>query len=353
MHKGDIINGYEILQDFKVAGGMSKVSFCKKGDKVFFIKEFLSPKYPLSDSAGSEKIKAKKRLACEAFERHHRELNRRIATKVSIGGNGNLVCDVDFFRNGSSYYKVTQKVDMESMSCKEISELSLDKILLISKSVAHSIKILHSLDIVHGDLKPDNILIKELGRDKYVGKLIDFDDSYFSMSPPPVDTIVGTPEYYSPEQAEYIMEDEDAADGKSLTLKSDIFTLGIIYTEYFTGHKPVLQEPHKVTWSCAKNKGDISFSKSIPDEIEELLRKMLAFYPDDRPDINEVFETLKKIEPSVVCKGGTTMPDKSFAVSTKAGLRGKGIPEREEPKKDVPVSSILRGKGTIIAQKEK
>ena len=32
MHKGDIIKGYEILQDFKVAGGMSKVSFCRKAD---------------------------------------------------------------------------------------------------------------------------------------------------------------------------------------------------------------------------------------------------------------------------------------------------------------------------------
>ena len=354
MHKGDIIKGYEILQDFKVAGGMSKVSFCRKTDRIFFIKEFLSPKYPLPDSPGSEKIKAKKRLACEAFEKHHRELNRRIATKVSVGGNGNLVCDVDFFRNGTSYYKVTQKVDMESMSCEQIADLSLGKILLISKSVVHSIRILHSLDIVHGDLKPDNILIKELGTDKYVGKLIDFDDSYFSMAPPPVDTIVGTPEYYSPEQAEYIMSDDDTVDGKTLTLKSDIFTLGIILTEYFTGHKPVLSEPYKATWLCIKNKEDVSFYKSIPSEIEALLRKMLSFNPNDRPDINEVFDVLKKFEPSAECRK-SVMHDTPSVSSAKVGLRGKGISFRGvyETKSKVAVSSGLRGKGIAIVKKEK
>lgn len=351
MHKGDIINGYEILQDFRVAGGMSKVSFCRKDGNVFFIKEFLSPKYPLPDSSGSEKIKAKKREACEAFEKHHMELNRRIATKVSIGGNGNLVCDVDFFRYGTSYYKITQKVDPESMSCEQIAALPLTKILLISKSVAHSLRILHSLNIVHGDLKPDNILIKEVGLNKYVGKLIDFDDSYFSMSPPPVDTIVGTPEYYSPEQAEYIMNEGDEGDGKVLTLKSDIFTLGIIYAEYFTGHKPILPAAYKTTWLCVKNKNDVSFIKTLPAEIEQLLRKMLSFRPDDRPDIDTVFKVLKEIDPGEDSRGSSV----SDKIVTPVGLRGKGVSARyvSEAKTEVSVSSGLRGKGTAIANKEK
>lgn len=352
MHKGDIINGYEILQDFRVAGGMSKVSFCRKDGNVFFIKEFLSPKYPLPDSSGSEKIKAKKREACEAFEKHHMELNRRIATKVSIGGNGNLVCDVDFFRYGTSYYKITQKVDPESMSCEQIAALPLSKILLISKSVTHSIRILHSLNIVHGDLKPDNILIKELGLNKYVGKLIDFDDSYFSMSPPPVETIVGTPEYYSPEQAEYIMNESDSADGKTLTLKSDIFTLGIIFTEYFTGHKPILPETYKTTWLCVKNKNDVSFYKTIPTEIESLLRKMMSFRPDDRPDIDMVFNVLKGIDRRDVSRESSA----SDKIVTPIGLRGKGVDIRgvSDAKSEASsVSSGLRGKGTALAKKEK
>lgn len=57
MLKGENIKGYRILEDFKVAGGMSKISFAEKDGKTYFIKEFLAPKYPTPDSPGSERIK--------------------------------------------------------------------------------------------------------------------------------------------------------------------------------------------------------------------------------------------------------------------------------------------------------
>lgn len=291
MLKGEIINGYRILKDFVVAGGMSKVTFAEKGGNTYFIKEFLSPKYPLSDSPGSEKIKNQKRKACEIFEKHHRELNKKIGTKVSLGGN--LVFAVDFFRCGTCYYKVTEKIDTTSLSCEEISRLSFDKILLIAKSVCHSIRILHDLNIVHGDLKPDNILIKKTSLG-YSGKLIDFDDSYFSSNPP-VDheCLVGTPEYYSPEQAAYIMDEEDEIPGNTLTLKSDIFTFGIILCEYFTGKKPVLLGDYGSTWSCIDQGGDFTYSKPIRKGIANLIEWMLHKNPEERPSINEVFQILR------------------------------------------------------------
>lgn len=43
MLKGENIKGYRILEDFKVAGGMSKISFAEKDGKTYFIKEFLAP----------------------------------------------------------------------------------------------------------------------------------------------------------------------------------------------------------------------------------------------------------------------------------------------------------------------
>lgn len=292
MLKGEIINGYKILKDFVVAGGMSKVTFAEKGGKEYFIKEFLSPKYPLPDGPGSEKVKAQRRKACETFEKHHRELNKKIGTKVSLGGN--LVFAIDFFRSGTCYYKVTEKIDTASLSCEEISRLPLDKILLIVKSVCHSIRILHDLNIVHGDLKPDNILIKKTSLG-FSGKLIDFDDSYFSGNPPTDrENLVGTPEYYSPEQAAYIMDEDEEIDGNTLTLKSDIFTLGIILCEYLTGKKPVLPSDCGSTWVCVEKGKLYSYAKSVPPEIKNLIDWMLRKNPNERPTINEVFELLKK-----------------------------------------------------------
>lgn len=290
MKKGNIINGYEIVEDFKVAGGMSKISFARKDDKIYFIKEFLAPKYPTSDSPGSEKVKIQKRKECENFEKHHQELNRKIASKCSLGGN--LVFAVDFFRVGACYYKITERIDVSSLSCKEISKLPLEKILLIAKTVTHSLKILHDLNIVHGDLKPDNILIKETSIG-YSGKLIDFDDSYFSEEPPKDrESVVGTPEYYSPELAMYIMDEDDEIEGSTLTCKSDIFTLGIIFCEYFTGEKPHIASIYGNIWKCVSQGGKLSFNL-MPPNVLQLIEDMLQNDIEKRPTISQVFERLK------------------------------------------------------------
>lgn len=352
MKKGDLIQGYRILEDFKVAGGMSKISFAERGGIEYFIKEFLYPKYPTADSPGSEKVKAQKRKACETFENHHRKLNQLIATKVSLGGN--LVYAVSFFRDGASYYKVNEKIDTSSLEPKVIATLPKDKIITIARSVCHSVGILHDLNIVHGDLKPDNILIKETS-----GKLIDFDDSYFSEEPPSdKDCIVGTPEYYSPELAAYIMDEDDEIEGNTLTLASDVFTLGIIFAEYFTGEKPITGTTLP-TWKAIEKGNPFSFAKTIDPQIEDLLKSMLSLNPNDRPSVKKIQLKLKDIKEgktpiSTPTSGGTKAP--------RVGIRGRGLRRgtstpsptptpKTTPKTEKPVKVKLRGSGLKIAKK--
>ena len=299
MKKGEIINGYQISEDFKVAGGRSKITFAEKGGKEYFIKEFLSPKYPTPDSPGSEKVKERKRQDCVEFERHHRTLNEAISSKCAFGGN--LVFAVDFFRQGACYYKVTEKIDVSSISIEEISRLDFDKILIIAKSVAHSVQTLHSLKIVHGDLKPDNILIKGV-RAGYSGKLIDFDDSYFERKPPKNrEELVGTPEYYSPEQLAYIVDEDGEVSGDTLTCKSDIFTLGIIFHEYFAGVRPSFDTKYNSVCSAVSNGGLLNLSsKILSSDIKKLIASMLVLDAEKRPSIDEVFKALRSAKLDVV-----------------------------------------------------
>lgn len=328
MNKGEVINGYTILQDFVVAGGRSKVSFAEKGGKEYFIKEFLAPKYPIPESPGSEKIKAQKRKACEDFEKHQVELNKKIASKVSTGGN--LVFAVDFFRYGTCYYKITEKVDTLSLSPKEISKFDWESTLLIAKCICPSLRVLHGLDIVHGDLKPDNILIKKTSSG-FSAKLIDFDDSYFSKNPPKKEDIVGTPEYYSPELGAYITDEDDIIAPSTLTTKSDIFTLGIILCEYFTGSKPIV-DTGKTVWNSVANGRIPRFAKKLPDNIEKLINSMLLLEAEKRPTIEEVFDALKgksfhisEPEPDGLLRGTGLSPIKGAEPEHKTVLRGKGL----------------------------
>ena len=234
MKAGDVINGYTILQDFTVVGaGLSKWTFAERGGREFFIKEFLSPTYPDDAAPGSEKTKARKRARCAAFEAHHLSIQHALAPLSAYGGN--LIVTLDFFRWGAKYYKVTEKVDAAIPADGGIAKLDFRLQLVLLKSVAHSLKILHDLRIVHGDLKPSNILVKrtELG---YTSKLIDFDSSYIAENPPPSEEIVGTINYYSPELLGYIQE-AGVTPGQ-LGVASDIFALGLIYTEFLTAAPP-------------------------------------------------------------------------------------------------------------------
>src|SRR5215210_7414957 len=146
MKAGDVINGYTILEDFKVVGaGLSKWTFAERGGRQYFIKEFLSPTYPAADAPGSERIKAKKRARCAAFEAHHRGIQAAMAPLTTYGGN--LIATLDFFRIGAKYYKVTEKVDVASLETRDVAALGFANQLVLMKTAAHSLKILHDLRI--------------------------------------------------------------------------------------------------------------------------------------------------------------------------------------------------------------
>jgi eukaryotic-like serine/threonine-protein kinase len=314
MKAGDILNGYRILEDFKVVGaGLSKWTFAERGGRQYFIKEFLSPTYPDDDAPGSEKIKAKKRARCAAFEAHHRGVQRALAPLSAYGGN--LIVTLDFFRWGAKYYKVTEKVDAEGLSSTDVTALGLRAQLVLMKTVAHSLKILHDLKIVHSDLKPSNVLIKrtELG---YTTKLIDFDNAYIAGRPPPPEEIVGTINYYSPELLGYIQE-AGVAPGE-LGVASDIFALGLIYTEYLTGAPPPFDAARYHEPAVAIRSGETLRipREGIPPQLADLIDAMLLPDPARRPTIGHVHATLMTVRPDVPDEGPPGPP---------SALRGKGL----------------------------
>lgn len=292
MHKGELINGYEILQDFTTKGsGLSKWTFARKYGIDYFIKEFLSPTYPVEGSPGSQKTKELKGKMCAEFENHHKRLQDALDDKCSCGGN--LVITKEFFRFRSKYYKVTVKIDVTSLSIDDVVKISPENKLLILKTVSHSLRVLHSANIVHGDLKPDNILIKKTETGNFTTKLIDFDNSYFNGEPPNQTEVVGDMVYYSPELGNYVKG--ECSSPELLTLKSDIFSLGLIFHQYCTGSLPEFDvDKFNYAYVAVNNGEKLKFHDGLSEKIRLLLERMVAKDPADRPGIHTVFNSLKE-----------------------------------------------------------
>lgn len=357
MLKGENINGYVVLQDFTTAGGgLSKWTFAQKSGKIFFMKEFLSPKYPTPDAPGSEKSKRRKLKECRQFEKHHQSVMKEVNEKCGIGGN--LVFTIDFFRHKTKYYKVTEKIDVASLSIAEIATLPLTSRILILKTIAHSLNVLHNAGIVHGDLKPDNILIKQSKTGNYAAKLIDFDNSYFSGHPPEItEDVVGDMAFYSPELALYIKEDPKVKPG-DLTIKSDIFALGLLYALYLTGKFPTFdQEKYTYAGIAALTRPVVLKDASLPPQLIDLVNNMLQTNYHHRPDVSEVFQVLKTMDAK------KTSPTRETGKTTGLSLKGNLIHKKsshiasgksKKASKNNAEKSVgsLRGKGLNISKKK-
>jgi len=355
---GDDLNGYRLLEDFRVVGaGLSEWTFAERDGRVYFLKRFLSPTY-LDDAApGSAKTKARKRARCAAFEAHHRGIQAAMAPLTSYGGN--LIATLDFFRYGAKYYKVTEKVDLAGLEISDVASLGFASQLVLFKTVAHSLKILHDLQIVHSDLKPSNVMIKrtELG---YTTKLIDFDSSYIVGSPPPPEEIVGTMNYYSPELVRYI---QGAAGPEELTQASDIFALGLIYAEYLTGAPPALDAGQSNAAIAVLNGSTLKAPAAhAPPAVVAMIEQMLLLDPHARPTVAEVHATLMGLRSPGSTTARAPLPADSGRKPVRLGTStgaGTGSPRTSrlrppaalEPAltRAAPKVSALRGKGLRLA----
>nr|WP_239579314.1 protein kinase [Microlunatus panaciterrae] len=255
-------------------------------------------------------------------------MQKALAPLSAYGGN--LIVTLDFFRWGAKYYKITEKVEAEDLGPAGIAGLELRLQLVLMKSVAHSLKILHDLRIVHGDLKPSNILVKrtELG---YTSKLIDFDSSYIAGNPPPFEEIVGTINYYSPELLGYIQD--VGVRPSELGIASDIFALGLIYSEFLTGAVPPFDATTYHEPAVAVRSGETLRIRraGIVPALAELVDAMLLADPTQRPTIAQVHATLMGIRltsDSPAPTARTTTPARRVpapATTPTGALRGKGL----------------------------
>ncbi len=289
---GDALATYMLLADFSVgSGGNCRWTSAEREGARYFIKQFLSPKYPLDSSPGTAEGKARRRRQFLEFERYQGEKLRAIRNVASEGGR--LVVPADQFRCETMWYTVSPWIDTSSMSLQEIARLSFESKLLILATVALALRALHAAHIVHGDLKPANILISPARSGQFHAFLIDFDSSYFDARPPESDLVMGDQPYYSPELLSYI---QGEASGHAVTAKSDVFALGLVYCQYLSGTLPTLPAEHTYAAEAVRAGRPLHFhGDAALRPTEPLLHGMLAREPERRPSVRQVYDWIKEI----------------------------------------------------------
>ena len=266
----------EMLGDYRLTtqltsqnSGFSVWGYGIKNGREYFIKQFLSPKYPENDNISSPQRLQKRLALCEDFEYS----KRRLYQTLNRCSDGNALRVHEFFRVGPNYYISTQKITAPSWDIERIAALrDVDKRRLCA-TIAHAVASFHEGGLVHADLKHTNILFSHGTSGIMTAKVIDFDSSFLETNPPlPGEEIIGDQVYFSPEACLHIWGEE-----VPLTCKMDVFALGVLFHQYFTGKLPAFDEENFCYPGEAVANGEmLTLAPELPAPLAQLLGSMLS-----------------------------------------------------------------------------
>ena len=152
--------------------------------------------------------------------------------------------------------------------------ISIGDILFIGAQVSDGLQAAHNRGLVHRDIKPGNIMITPSGKVKVTDfgiVSIQNEDSDITKT----GSILGTASYISPEQAQ----------GKQVSVESDLYSLGTVMYELIAGRPPFEGETPIATATkhlTEKPKKLSIYRKDIPKGLENAVLKLLHKYPKDR-----------------------------------------------------------------------
>ncbi|MCD4657110.1 MAG: protein kinase, partial [Planctomycetes bacterium] len=203
---------------------------------------------------------------------------------------------VNIYRFGTIFnhpYIVMQFVDGKSLNeiIKEDGYLPVEQVIDYLMQTARGLKEAHHWNIIHRDIKPDNLLVDTRG----TVKIVDFglakqttSDAQLSQS----GYFLGTPAYISPEQAS-----GDPADHRA-----DVYSLGISAFQMLTSKLPFNGTAAQVvTAHLIQELPDISdVNEECPQTLEAVIRKMASKSPDERyQSMDEVIDALEFVQKEV------------------------------------------------------
>ena len=188
----------------------------------------------------------------------------------------NIVTVHDVGSDGATHYIVMELVDGEDLKklIKKRGALPQERALDLGIQICAAIGFAHRSDMVHADVKPHNILINREGS----VKVTDFGIAQALTDSLPgarSKVVWGSPHYFAPEQAR----------GEKPTRASDVYSIGIVLFEMFTGRLPYVGSSQREL-ALAHIRADIPRARDIkpelPAELSNAIAKVMSKRQNDR-----------------------------------------------------------------------
>ena len=243
-----------------------------------------------------------------ALARFHREV--RVARQVTHRN----VCRVyDIGEVDGKHFLSMEFIKGEELSSllRRIGRLPSDKALQIARQICAGLAAAHDSGVLHRDLKPSNVMIDADGN----ARLTDFGIAGLAEEIRDDEVSAGTPAYMAPEQL----------DGKPPTIRSDIYSLGLVLYELFTGKRAfdasTLDELLKLRRSASAPTTPTSLVKDLDPVIESIIDRCMQKDPARRPaSALQVAAALPGGDPiAAALAAGETPSPEMVAAAPKAG----------------------------------
>jgi serine/threonine-protein kinase len=269
----------------------------------------------------------KKRVAIKLIDTElakNEEANARFQREALAASSVESPYIVQIFDAGSTREGVPYIV-MELLRGRDLrnvlsdsGRLPVDQALLVAAQVLKGLHHAHAAGIVHRDLKPDNVFLVEREDEPMRIKLLDFGVSKIARAgDSPLKTltrqgtVVGTPYYMSPEQAQAFPD----VDGRT-----DIYSLGAILYEALAGRPPIEGKTYEqvIVNICVHDVENVrTFNPDVPEGIAQLIHKALSRERADRfPDARAMLEAIAEHAPESLRRG---TPSAELRISAKPG----------------------------------
>ena len=216
------------------------------------------------------------------------------ACATSALNHPNIITIFDIGQDGSTHFIATEFIEGETLRQRiSAGKLSISEALNIAVQVASALSAAHSVNVVHRDVKPENIMLRTDGHVKILdfglAKLTNarsenaaFQSGHLPLIKTEPGVVLGTPGYMSPEQA----------CGESVDRRTDIFSLGVVLYEMITGHRPFDGKTVGEIIAATLSKEPQPLKEYAPEVSDEIQRVITTVLCKDRESRHQTADEL-------------------------------------------------------------